>query len=67
MVSEAFRETQAIRFEGNGYAQEWVDEAERRGLLNLRRTPEALGQLVTPQSRAAQRVAPVLGAAGRVD
>ncbi len=52
VVSEAFRETQAIRFEGNGYSQEWVEEAERRGLPNFRRSPEALTQLVTEQSRA---------------
>ncbi|MCU0626433.1 MAG: glutamine synthetase III [Gemmatimonadaceae bacterium] len=52
VVAEAFRETKAIRFEGNGYSHEWVDEAARRGLPNFRRTPEALEQLVTAQSRA---------------
>jgi len=31
-----------IRFEGNGYGDEWVKEAKRRGLSNLRTTPEAL-------------------------
>jgi glutamine synthetase len=39
-----------IRFEGNNYSSEWVDEAAKRGLPNLRRTPEALAQLVTKQS-----------------
>ena len=34
-----------MRFEGNNYSDEWVKEAEKRGLLNLRRTPEALAQL----------------------
>ena len=29
-------------FEGDGYSQDWVEEAERRGLNNLRTTPEAL-------------------------
>src|SRR5439155_10192336 len=33
------------------YAEEWVTEAAKRGLPNLRRTPEALKQLVTKQSR----------------
>ena len=47
----AFKETPAIRFEGNGYSEEWVREAKRRGLLNLRRTPEALDQLKTPTTR----------------
>ena len=31
-----------ILFNGNGYSEEWPREAERRGLLNLRSTPEAL-------------------------
>ena len=31
-----------ILFNGNGYSEEWPSEAERRGLLNLRSTPEAL-------------------------
>ncbi|HWJ24237.1 MAG TPA: glutamine synthetase III [Gemmatimonadaceae bacterium] len=52
VVGEAFRETEVIRFEGNGYSQEWVEEAARRGLPNLRRTPEAAEQLVSDQSRA---------------
>src|SRR5918911_2439273 len=52
VVREAFQETKDVRFEGNNYSQEWVEEAARRGLPNLRRTPEALEQLVTKQSRA---------------
>jgi glutamine synthetase len=51
VVRRAFQETAPVRFEGNNYSPEWVQEAERRGLPNLRRTPEALAQLVTPQSR----------------
>jgi glutamine synthetase len=51
VVRESFRETSAVRFEGNNYSEEWVADAARRGLLNLRRTPEALEQLVTPESR----------------
>ncbi len=53
-VIEVVREwviaTKAIRFEGNNYAEEWVIEAERRGLPNLRKTPEALAQLTTRQA-----------------
>jgi glutamine synthetase len=52
IVRDAFKESSAIRFEGNNYSAEWVDEAGTRGLPNLRRTPEALGQLVTKQSRS---------------
>ncbi len=41
---------QRIIFNGDNYAPEWVLEAERRGLLNLANTPEALPQLVAPES-----------------
>jgi glutamine synthetase len=51
VVRDAFRESATIRFEGNGYSDEWVAEAEKRGLLNLRRTPEALAQLKTERAR----------------
>jgi glutamine synthetase len=52
VVREVFKETAPIRFEGNNYSEEWVHEAEKRGLPNLRRTPESLEQLTTKQSRA---------------
>ena len=52
VVQQAFKETANIRFEGNNYSEEWVKEASKRGLLNLRRSPEALEQLTTRQSRA---------------
>ncbi len=52
-VREIVKETKAIRFEGNNYAEEWVKEAEKRGLPNLRKTPEALAELVTAKSKAA--------------
>ena len=51
VVREAFKETASIRFEGNNYSDDWVKEAEKRGLPNLRRSPEALDQLLTRQSR----------------
>ncbi|AKQ45424.1 glutamine synthetase [Rufibacter radiotolerans] len=38
--------SKAIRFEGNGYSKEWEDEAETRGLSNIRKTPQALDKLV---------------------
>lgn len=50
VVKEYVTETKAIRFEGNNYAEEWVVEAEKRGLPNLRKTPEALAQLKTKQA-----------------
>jgi glutamine synthetase len=51
VVGRVFKDTSAIRFEGNNYSEEWVKEAEKRGLPNLRRTPEALKQLVSKPSR----------------
>jgi glutamine synthetase len=52
VVGEVFKETAAVRFEGNNYSEEWVKEAKKRGLPNIRRTPEALKELVSKQSRA---------------
>jgi glutamine synthetase len=51
VVRKVFKETTPVRFEGNNYSDEWVKEAARRGLPNLKRTPEALAQLVTKPSR----------------
>lgn len=36
------KESKKILFEGNGYGEEWKDEAENRGLSNISSTPEAL-------------------------
>jgi glutamine synthetase len=49
-VREAIIETKSIRFEGNNYSDEWREEAEKRGLPNLRKTPEALAWLIRPES-----------------
>ena len=53
VVREVIVETKAIRFEGNNYSEEWVKEAERRGLPNLKKTPEALRQLTSASTRKA--------------
>ena len=52
VAAKAFKESEAVRFEGNNYSDEWVVEAKKRGLLNLRRTPEALAQLRTESAIA---------------
>ena len=41
-LQKLIKESKKIRFEGNGYGDEWVKEAEKRGLSNLRDTPRAL-------------------------
>ena len=51
VVRAAFKSTSSIRFEGNGYSEEWVREAKKRGLLNLRRAPEALAQMKTAHAK----------------
>jgi glutamine synthetase len=51
VVRKVFKDTAAVRFEGNNYSDEWVKEAKKRGLPNFRRTPEAMEQLVTKESR----------------
>jgi glutamine synthetase len=43
-------DSKKIRFEGNGYGEEWVKEAEKRGLSNIKTTPEALGAFVSKQT-----------------
>ena len=42
LIRRTIREHKRIIFNGNNYTDEWVEEAERRGLLNLRTTPEVL-------------------------
>jgi glutamine synthetase len=45
-------ESRSVLFEGNGYSQEWVDEAAKRGLSNITTTPPALKSYLSPKSRA---------------
>jgi glutamine synthetase len=61
IVREQVIATKAIRFEGNGYSDEWREEAARRGLLNLAKTPEALAQLKEPVVRELYAKAGVYG------
>ncbi len=41
----------AVRFEGNGYSEEWLAEAEKRGLPNLKNTPAALEAYTFPKNK----------------
>lgn len=41
-LQKLIKESKKIRFEGNGYGEEWVKEAEKRGLNNFKDTPSAL-------------------------
>jgi glutamine synthetase len=43
-------DSKKIRFEGNGYGDEWVKEAAKRGLSNIKTTPQALAAFVSKQT-----------------
>jgi glutamine synthetase len=51
IIRRYITESKSIRFEGNGYGDEWVKEAEGRGLKNIKTTPEALYAYVSPETR----------------
>ena len=51
LVKRAIKKHKKVIFKGNGYTDEWVAEAERRGLYNLRSTPEALPCMVAENIR----------------
>lgn len=42
LAIKTFKEHERIIFNGNGYSDEWVEEAARRGLPNLKTTPDAM-------------------------
>ena len=42
LIQKTIKEHKRIIFNGNGYDDAWIEEAERRGLLNLKTTPDAL-------------------------
>ena len=44
-------ESKKVLFEGDGYSEEWHNEAEKRGLPNLKTTPVALDAMVTPKAK----------------
>ena len=50
VIKKYIKVSKKIRFEGNSYSQEWIDEAEQRGLSNLHSTPEALKAYISPST-----------------
>ncbi|MEA2340703.1 MAG: glutamine synthetase [Solirubrobacteraceae bacterium] len=46
VVKDVWLDHSRVIFDGDGYSEEWHQEAERRGLANLRTTPDALPWLV---------------------
>jgi len=49
IVKESYTKHRRVVFNGNGYSEEWVKEAERRGLPNVRATVDVLPVLVQPE------------------
>jgi len=50
LIKKTIKEHKRIIFNGNNYSDEWVTEAEKRGLSNLRTTVEALPALIVPSN-----------------
>ncbi|ATW26051.1 glutamine synthetase III [Candidatus Formimonas warabiya] len=50
LLREIARKHSRIIFDGNNYAEEWVEEAERRGLPNIKSLVEALPYLISEKS-----------------
>ena len=48
LIKEFYSEHKRVVFNGNGYSQEWLDEAKDRGLSNIESTVDALQQLIEP-------------------
>jgi len=50
LIRETLKKHKRIIFNGNGYDEEWVAEAEKRGLLNLRTTADAVPYLISEKN-----------------
>jgi glutamine synthetase len=53
VVKDVWSENKQIIFDGDGYSEAWHKEAEKRGLANLRTTPDALPWIVEKQTISA--------------
>ena len=51
VIQKYIVESKAVLFEGDGYSEQWHQEAERRGLPNLKTTPVALDAMVTNKAK----------------
>ena len=50
LIKNTIKESKNIIFNGDGYSPDWVTEAEKRGLLNLKSTPEAIPTYLAPKN-----------------
>ena len=49
-LKKVLKSSQNILFEGNNYSEEWAKEAKKRGLSNIKNTPESLKAYISPQA-----------------
>jgi glutamine synthetase len=52
VLRQYIKESKAVRFEGDGYSEEWVQEAAKRGLSNIKNMPKALDAFTSKKSLA---------------
>jgi len=51
ILRDYIKDSKKVRFEGDGYSQEWEKEAEKRGLPNIKNTPRALQSFVKEETK----------------
>ncbi|MCR5486848.1 MAG: glutamine synthetase III [Lachnospiraceae bacterium] len=51
MLKDLLSQHKRIIFNGNGYSEEWIKEAENRGLYNLKALPDAMPHLLSEKNR----------------
>ncbi|MTI38249.1 glutamine synthetase III [Fulvivirga lutimaris] len=51
VLRKYIKDSKAVRFEGDGYSEDWVKEAAKRGLANVKDTPRALDAYLSKKSR----------------
>ncbi|WMN06431.1 glutamine synthetase III [Marivirga arenosa] len=51
ILRDYIKESKKVRFEGDGYSEEWEKEAEKRGLPNIKNTPRALQSFVKEETK----------------
>ena len=50
LIRKTITDHKRVIFNGNGYTAEWIEEAEKRGLYNLKSTPDALPQWIADKN-----------------
>ena len=50
LIKKTIIDHKRVVFNGNGYTDEWIEEAEKRGLFNLKSTPDALPQWIAEKN-----------------